>query len=124
MVPPAVGNRNKAQTLAIASLLVAKCMSSPIMQSAVNGVLSQTSSLSLLTKGFAAIIGIAVIYLAFRVLERKLPQHFGQANVRYRARKFIVFCGYVTVFLFLAILFEDRLAGLALPLGSPAQASP
>src|SRR6516225_7977286 len=85
-----------SETLVIASLLVAKCMPSPIMQSTVNGILSQTSSLSLLNKSVAAIIGIAAIYLTFRVLERTLPQRFGQGDVRYRVRKFIVFCGYVT----------------------------
>ena len=87
------------------------------MQSTVNGILTQTSSLSLLNKTVAAIIGIAAIYVTFRVLERTLPQHFGQGNVRYRARKFIVFCGYVTVLLFLAILFEDRLGRLSFALG-------
>ena len=87
------------------------------MQSNVNGILSQTSSLSLFNKGIAAIIGIAAIYLTFRVLERTLPQHFGQANVRYRVRKFIVFCGYLTVLLFLALLFADRLGRLSFALG-------
>jgi small-conductance mechanosensitive channel len=87
------------------------------MQSTVNGILSQTSSLPLLNKSVAAIIGIVAIYLTFRVLERTLPQHFGQADVRYRVRKFIVFCGYVTVLLFLAILFEDRLGRLSFALG-------
>jgi small-conductance mechanosensitive channel len=106
-----------SETLVIASLLVAKCMPSPIMQSTVNGILSQTSSLSLLNKSVAAIIGIAAIYLTFRVLERTLPQRFGQGDVRYRVRKFIVFCGYVTALLFLAILFEDRLGRLSFALG-------
>ena len=87
------------------------------MQSTVNGILSQASSLSLLSKSVAAIIGIVAIYLTFRVLERTLPQHFGQANVRYKVRKVIVFCGYVTVLLFLAILFEDRLGRLSFALG-------
>src|SRR5215469_802255 len=87
------------------------------MQSTVNGILSQTSSLSLLNKSVAAIIGIAAIYLTFRVLERTLPQRFGQGDVRYRVRKFIVFCGYVTALLFLAMLFEDRLGRLSFALG-------
>lgn len=83
----------------------------------MNDILSQTSSLSLVGKSVAAIIGIVVIYLTFRVLEKTLPRHFSQASVRYRARKFIVFCGYVTVLLFLAILFEDRLGRLSFALG-------
>jgi small-conductance mechanosensitive channel len=87
------------------------------MQSPVDDILNQTSSLSLLGKSVAAIIGIVVIYIAFRVLEKTLPQHFGKADARYRVRKFIVFCGYVTVLLFVAILFEDRLGRLSFALG-------
>ena len=87
------------------------------MQPRVNDILSQTSSLSLLNKSVAAVVGIVAIYLTFRVLETTLPRRFGQANVRYRVRKFIVFCGYVTVLLFLAILFEDRLGRLGFAMG-------
>ena len=83
----------------------------------MNDLLSQTTSLSPLTKSVAAVIGILAIYLTFRVLEQTLPRHFSKADARYRARKLIVFCGYVTVLLFLAILFEDRLGRLSFALG-------
>ena len=42
---------------------------------------------------------------------------FGQADARYRVRKFIIFAGYVVILLFLAILFEDRLGRLSVTLG-------
>jgi small-conductance mechanosensitive channel len=87
------------------------------MQSPVNDILSETSSLSLLSKTIAAVVGMAAIYLAFRVLEKTLPRHFGKADARYKVRKFIVFCGYVTVILFLALLFEDRLGRLGFAVG-------
>ena len=87
------------------------------MQSPVNDILNQTSSLSLLWKSVAAIVGIVAIYATFRALEKTLPRHFRQGDARYRVRKFIVFCGYVTVLLFLAILFEDRLGRLTFALG-------
>ena len=83
----------------------------------MNDLLSQTASLSLLTKSVAAVIGILAIYLTFRVLEQTLPRHFSKADARYRARKLIVFCGYVTILLFLAVLFEDRLGRLSFTLG-------
>jgi small-conductance mechanosensitive channel len=83
----------------------------------MNDLLSQTASLSLLAKCVAAVIGILVIYLTFRILERTLPSHFRKADARYRARKLIVFSGYVTILLFLAILFEDRLGRLSFAIG-------
>jgi len=88
----------------------------PVVQR-VNNLLTQADSLSLVGKCVAAIIGIFLIWAAFRVLERTLPRHFSQGDARYRVRKFIVFCGYVTILLFLAILFEDRLGRLTFALG-------
>ena len=85
--------------------------------STMNNLVPQAASLSLLAKSVAAVIGILTIYVTFRVLERTLPHHFSKADSRYRARKFIVFCGYVTILLFLAILFEDRLGRLSFALG-------
>lgn len=83
----------------------------------MNDLVTLVASLSLLAKSVAAVIGILTIYLTFRVLERTLPHHFSKANARYRARKLIVFCGYVTILLFLVILFEDRLGRLSFAIG-------
>jgi small-conductance mechanosensitive channel len=74
-------------------------------------------SLSLLGKCIAAIVGILLIHFGFRVLEQTLPRHFGQADARYRVRKFVVFSGYVAILLFVSILFEDRLGRLSFALG-------
>jgi small-conductance mechanosensitive channel len=57
------------------------------------------------------------IYVTFRVLEKTLPRRFRKADARYRVRKFLVFSGYFTTLLFLAILFEDRLGRLSFALG-------
>jgi small-conductance mechanosensitive channel len=83
----------------------------------INQLLAQADSLSLVGKSAAAAIGILIIWGAFHVLERTLPRHFRQGDARYRVRKFIVFCSYVTILLFLAILFEDRLGRLSFALG-------
>ena len=79
--------------------------------------LKEAVSLSLLGKCVAAVVGILFIHATFRVLEQTLPRRFGRANARYRVRKFVVFCGYLTILLFLALLFEDRLGRLSFALG-------
>jgi small-conductance mechanosensitive channel len=77
----------------------------------------QATSLSLLNKCIFAVVGVLVIYAICRVLERTLPRRFRKADARYRVRKFLVFSGYFTTLLFLAILFEDRLGRLSFALG-------
>ena len=83
----------------------------------MNDLLQHSVSLSLFAKCLAAITGILIIHAIFRVLERTLPLRFGQADARYKVRKFIVFAGYVAILLFLSILFEDRLGRLSVTLG-------
>jgi small-conductance mechanosensitive channel len=83
----------------------------------VNSFAQQAGSLSLFAKCVAAVVGIIVIYAIFSVLERTLPRHFGRADARYRARKFVAFFGYVCIVLFLGILFEDRLGRLSFAIG-------
>jgi small-conductance mechanosensitive channel len=83
----------------------------------MNDFLKQAVSLSLLGKCIAAVVGILLIYTLFRVLEQTLPHRFGPADARYRVRKFVVFSGYLTTLLFLALLFEDRLGRLSFAIG-------
>ena len=83
----------------------------------MNDLLKQTVSLSLFTKCVAAVIGILLIHATFRVLERALPRRFGQADARYKVRKFVVFSGYAAILLFVSILFEDRLGRLSFAIG-------
>ena len=83
----------------------------------MNDLLGQTVSLSLFGKCVAAVIGILCIHATFRVLEQTLPRRFGRADARYKVRKFVVFSGYLSILLFLAILFEDRLGRLSFAFG-------
>ena len=83
----------------------------------MNDFIKEAVSLSLVSKCVAAIVGILFIHATFRVLEQTLPRRFGRANARYRVRKFVVFCGYIAILLFLALLFEDRLGRLSFALG-------
>jgi small-conductance mechanosensitive channel len=83
----------------------------------MNDLLKQALSLSLFGKCVAALVGVLVIHVGFRLLERTVPRHFGRTNSRYKVRKFVVFSGYLTILLFLALLFEDRLGRLGFALG-------
>src|SRR6202795_1241479 len=83
----------------------------------MNDLLRQAVSLSLFVKCVAAAVGILIIHAAFRVLEQTLPRRFGRADARYKVRKFVVFSGYVSILLFLAFLFEDRLGRLSFAIG-------
>ncbi|HWO37659.1 MAG TPA: mechanosensitive ion channel domain-containing protein [Candidatus Acidoferrum sp.] len=83
----------------------------------MNDFLKQLVSLSLVGKCVAAVVGILFIQATFRVLEQTLPRRFGRADARYKVRKFVVFCGYLAILLFLAVLFEDRLGRLSFALG-------
>ena len=83
----------------------------------MNDLFRQAVSMSFLAKGAAATVGVLIIHAAFRVLEKTLPQRFGRADARYKVRKLIVFSGYFSILLFLAILFEDRLGRLSFAIG-------
>src|SRR5208283_658877 len=74
-------------------------------------------SLPLAVKVLAAVLGVVVIDLIFRVLEKRLPRYFSPGDARYRVRKFVVFFGYVIAILFMAVLFGDRLGRLSFALG-------
>jgi small-conductance mechanosensitive channel len=84
----------------------------------MNDLYRQAVSLSFFAKGTAATVGVLIIHAAFRVLEKTLPQRFGRADARYKVRKLIVFSGYFSIVLFLAILFEDRLGRLSFAIGA------
>src|SRR5580698_4324528 len=81
-------------------------------------LLTQTVSLSLLEKCVAAVIGIVFIHATFHLLEQTLPRRFGRADARYKVRKFVAYSGYLSILLFVAILFEDRLGRLSFAIGA------
>ena len=83
----------------------------------MNDLLRQIVSLSLFGKCVAAGVGILIIHATFRVLEQTLPRRFGRADARYKVRKLIVFSGYLSILLFLALVFEDRLGRLSFAIG-------
>jgi len=84
---------------------------------AVGTLLKQLASLSTGGKLAFAVLGILVIHGIFQLLETTLPRRFQQADVRYRVRKFVVFLGYGVGFLFLLVVFGDRLGRISFALG-------
>jgi small-conductance mechanosensitive channel len=83
----------------------------------MNELFTRAASPSLFGKCAAAAVGILLIHAAFRLLEQSLPRRFGRADARYRVREFLVFSGYVTILLFVSVLFEDRLGRLSFAIG-------
>ena len=83
----------------------------------MNDLLKQAFSLSLVGKCIAAAVGILIIHGTFRVLEETLPRRFGRSDARYKIRKLVVFSGYLSILIFLAFVFEDRLGRLSFGLG-------
>ena len=83
----------------------------------MNDLFRQAVSLPLFWKCVAAVVGILLIHATFRLLEQSLPRRFGEADARYKVRKFVVFSGYVAILLFVSILFEDRLGRLSFAIG-------
>ncbi len=83
----------------------------------MNWLLKSAISLPLLGKVVCAALGVFVIHFLFQLLERRLPSHFHERDMRYRARKAIVFAGYLVGIGFITILFEDRLGKISFALG-------
>jgi small-conductance mechanosensitive channel len=79
--------------------------------------MQQIVTLPLGTKVLFGVLGILFIHATFRLLERRLPDHFHERDVRYRVRKFIIFAGYIVVIVFVTVLFADRLGRVSFALG-------
>lgn len=63
------------------------------------------------------LIGIAVIWLIIKAIQRSLFIKIKDKDNRYRAKKFSSFIGYLLTILLLSIVFSDKLGGLTVALG-------
>ena len=63
------------------------------------------------------IVGLLMILVLKRVLQRALGRYTQTADARYRLRKFLNLGGYLAMFLFIAIVFSDKLRGLNVAFG-------
>ena len=64
-----------------------------------------------------AVIGIVAIFVVVRILRRTLNRYVDDPALRYQARKFVVFAGYIAGLIMLSVIFRNRLANLALIFG-------
>lgn len=64
-----------------------------------------------------AAVGLVVIRLLAALLFRWAGRFVKDSQARYRIRKVSAFISYLVIILFLAVLFKDRLGGLAIALG-------
>ena len=65
---------------------------------------------------FAA-VGVLVVIIVVRVLQRMLSKYVQDGSTRYRARKAATFLGYVLAFVVVATIYSDRLGGLTVAFG-------
>ncbi len=68
-------------------------------------------------KLIATAVGILIIFVIVRFLQRSLTRYVKDSDTRYRVRKFVNFIGYLTGMLFLGIIFSDRLGKLTVAFG-------
>lgn len=68
-------------------------------------------------KLIASAVGILVISLVIRLLQRSLARYVKDTDTRYRLRRFGSLFGYLTGFLLLAVIFSDRLGKLTVAFG-------
>ena len=62
-------------------------------------------------------IGIAVIWIIIKALQKNLFSKIKGNDNRYRAKKFSSFIGYILVIVLITIVFSDKLGGLTVALG-------
>jgi small-conductance mechanosensitive channel len=65
----------------------------------------------------ATVLGLVVIIVVIRSVQRALATRIDDGATRYRVRKAIAFAGYLAAFLYLAALFSDKLGGLTVAFG-------
>lgn len=68
-------------------------------------------------KFIAVIVGILVIVIAVRFLHGSVIRRIKDPEMRYRARKFVSFLGYVVAALLVMFVFSSQLGGLHVALG-------
>ena len=65
----------------------------------------------------AALVGVLIVGAVVRLVQRSLSRYLKDADSRYKARKFVLFLGYVAAILVIGAVFSDKLGGLNIALG-------
>jgi small-conductance mechanosensitive channel len=62
-------------------------------------------------------IGIAIIWIIIKAIQKSLFSKIKGNDNRYRAKKFSSFIGYILVIVLVTVVFSDKLGGLTIALG-------
>lgn len=81
------------------------------------GLLQQWLFDPMVGKTIFALIGLLVIALVARLMQRSLARRIKLPDIRYRARKLIAFTGYLVGILFITVVFSDQLGHLTIAFG-------
>lgn len=68
-------------------------------------------------KSVIALIGILIITFIIRIINKYATKHIRTSEERYRTRKLITYIGYFVIFIFLLVVFYERLRGLTIAFG-------
>lgn len=63
------------------------------------------------------LIGVAVIWIVIKLIQKNLLSKINDNDNRYRAKKFSSFIGYFLTLILLTVVFSDKLGGLTVALG-------
>jgi small-conductance mechanosensitive channel len=87
----------------------------------VNNELQQTLahwlSAPLTGKLALVVLGLVLIVVAMRLLQRAVARYVRDNSARYQARKVVTFFGYLAAAIFVALVFSDKLGGLTVAFG-------
>lgn len=64
-----------------------------------------------------SIVGVIIIVILVRLLQRSSDRRIEQSDIRYRVRKLIGLLGYLTAFLYITLVFKDQLGHLTVAFG-------
>ncbi len=65
----------------------------------------------------AVLIGVAVIWLIIKALQKNLFSKIKDSDNRYRAKKFSSFAGYILTIVLITIVYSNKLGGVTVALG-------
>jgi len=71
----------------------------------------------LFIKFFTILIGLVIVWVILKIIQRKFLSKIKDNNHRYHAKKINSFIGYFLTFILLVIVFRDKLGGFTMALG-------
>jgi small-conductance mechanosensitive channel len=79
--------------------------------------ISQWLSQPMVKEAIISIVGILLIVVIVRLLQKSAVRQIEDSDARYRVRKLITFIGYLAVVLFISMVFRDQLGHVAVAFG-------